>query len=35
MIGAFIERYNRGWLFERHGHKIPAEVCQALTRMAA
>ena len=34
-IGAFIERYNRGWLIERHGHKTPAEVRQQLTRMAA
>jgi len=35
VIGAFIERYNHGWLIERHGHKTPAEVRQQLTRMAA
>jgi transposase InsO family protein len=35
VIGEFIERYNRGWLIERHGHKTPAEVRQQLTRMAA
>jgi len=35
VIGAFIERYNRGWLIERHGHKTPAEVRKQLTRMAA
>jgi transposase InsO family protein len=35
VIGAFIERYNRGWLIERHGHKTPAEVREQLTRMAA
>jgi putative transposase len=35
VIGEFIERYNRGWLIERHGYKTPAEVRQQLTRMAA
>ena len=35
VIGGFIERYNRGWLIERHGHKTPAEVREQLTRMAA
>jgi transposase InsO family protein len=34
-IGEFIERYNRGWLLERFGHRTPAEVRQELTRMAA
>ena len=34
-IGEFIERYNCGWLIERHGHKTPAEVRQQLTSMAA
>jgi hypothetical protein len=23
VIGAFIERYNRQWLIERHGHRDP------------
>jgi hypothetical protein len=36
VIGELIERYNRGWHIERHGHKkTPAEICQQLTRMAA
>ena len=35
MIGGFIERYNRGWLIERHGHKTSIEVREQLTRMAA
>ena len=35
VIGEFIERYNRGWLIERHGYKTPAEVRQQLTRTAA
>jgi hypothetical protein len=35
VIGEFIERYNRGWLVERHGHKTPAEIREQLTRMAA
>jgi hypothetical protein len=35
IIGDFIERFNRGWLLERHGHMTPAEVRQELTRMAA
>ena len=25
-IDAFIERYNRGWLLERHGYRTPAQV---------
>ena len=28
-IDAFIERYNRGWLLERHGYRTPAQVRQA------
>ncbi len=34
-IGAFIERYNGGWLLERHGHRTPAQVREEFTRMAA
>jgi putative transposase len=34
-IGAFIERYNRGWILERHGYMTPAQVRQKLTRKAA
>lgn len=32
MIGQFIEAYNREWLIERHGHRTPVEVRQALTK---
>ncbi len=35
VIGEFIEAYNREWLIERHGHRTPADVRQALTRKAA
>ncbi len=35
VIGAFIERYNRGWLLERHGYKTPAQVRYELTLKAA
>jgi transposase InsO family protein len=35
VIGEFIERYNRAWLLERHGHRTPAEVRASLTRLAA
>ncbi len=24
MIGAFVERYNHGWLLQRHGYMTPA-----------
>lgn len=34
-IGAFIERYNHGWLLERHGYKTPAEVRLQFTQTAA
>lgn len=34
-IGAFIERYNRGWLLERHGYRTPAQAREHLTRKAA
>ncbi len=33
-IGAFIERYNRGWLLERHGYRTPSQVREELTFMA-
>ncbi len=35
VIGTFIERYNREWLIERHGHQTPADVRRALTQKAA
>lgn len=34
-IDAFIERYNRGWLLERHGYRTPAQVREELTLKAA
>jgi hypothetical protein len=34
-IGAFIERYNRGWLLERQGYMIPTQVRQHLSRRTA
>ena len=35
VIGEFIERYNREWLIERHGHRTPAVIRESLTRKAA
>jgi putative transposase len=35
VIGEFIEAYNREWLIERHGHRTPADVRDALTKEAA
>ena len=35
VIGAFIERYNRGWLLQRHGYLTPARAREKLTRRAA
>ena len=35
VIGEFIERYNREWLLERHGHRTPAAVRASLSRQAA
>ncbi|MGH7567894.1 MAG: integrase core domain-containing protein [Gemmatimonadales bacterium] len=35
VIAEFIERYNREWLLERHGHRTPVEVRTSLTRQAA
>ena len=34
-IDAFIERYNRGWLLERHGYRTPAQVREEFTLKAA
>ncbi len=31
---AFIKRYNREWLIERHGHRTPADVRQQLLQAA-
>ncbi len=30
VIGEFIDRYSREWLIERHGHRTPTDVRQAL-----
>jgi transposase InsO family protein len=35
IIGEFIERYNHGWILERHGYRTPAEARRELTRKAA
>lgn len=35
VIGAFIERYNHGWILERHGYKTPTQAREHLTRLAA
>jgi len=35
VIAEFVERYNRGWLLQRHGYRTPAAVREALTRKAA
>jgi len=35
VIGEFIERYNHGWLLERHGYRTPTEARQWLPREAA
>jgi transposase InsO family protein len=34
VIAAFVERYNREWLLERHGHRAPADVRQQLLQAA-
>ena len=34
-IGAFIERYNTGWLLQRHGYMTPARAREKLGRKAA
>ena len=35
VIGAFIERYNNGWLLQRHGYMTPARAREKLSRKAA
>jgi putative transposase len=35
VIGAFIERFNRAWLLERHAYRTPADVRASLTWRAA
>ena len=34
-IGAFVERYNNGWLLQRHGYMTPARAREKLSRKAA
>jgi len=34
VLGEFITRYNTQWLIERHGHRPPAAVRQALLEAA-
>jgi len=35
VIGAFMERYNNGWLLQRHGYMTPARTREKLSRAAA
>ena len=35
VIGTFIERYNNGWLLQRHGYMTPARARKKLSRRAA
>ena len=35
VIGAFIERYNHGWLLQRHEYLTPARTREKLNRRAA
>ncbi len=35
VIGAFIHRYNNGWLLQRHGYMTPARAREKLSRRAA
>lgn len=35
IISEFIERYNHGWLVQRHGYMTPAQARSELTWMAA
>ncbi len=35
VIGAFIERYNSGWLLQRPGHPTPAQAREKLGRKRA
>ena len=34
VIGAFIKRYNNGWLLQRHGYMTPARAREKLSRRA-
>ena len=35
VIGAFVERYNNGWLLQRYGYMTPARAREKLSRKAA
>ena len=35
VIGTFVERYNNGWLLQRHGYMTPARAREKLSRRAA
>ena len=35
VIGTFVERYNNGWLLQRHGYMTPALAREKLSRRAA
>ena len=35
VIGAFIKRYNNGWLLQRHGYMTPSRAREKLSRKAA
>ena len=35
VIGAFVDRYNNGWLLQRHGYMTPARAREKLSRRAA
>ena len=35
VIGVFVERYNNGWLLQRHGYMTPARAREKLSRRAA
>ena len=35
IIGAFVSRYNRQWLLERHGYLTPTEARRVLVQEAA
>jgi putative transposase len=35
VIGAFVERFNRAWLLERHGYQTPAAVRTSTLARAA
>jgi hypothetical protein len=35
VIGAFIERYNHGWILDRQGYKTPTQAREHFTHLAA